>query len=55
MTPLTNEGIIAQLGWSTQIIKAAINLMPLQFRSPYGDILNCVRTITKAMNFTPVM
>jgi len=55
MTTLTNEGIIAQLGWSTQIIKATINVMPLRFRSPYGDIVNRVHTIAKAMNFTPVM
>jgi len=55
MTTLTNEGIIAQLGWSRQIIKDAIGVTPLYFRPPYGDIDNRVRAIAKAMNLTPVM
>ncbi|KAJ8462442.1 hypothetical protein ONZ45_g17929 [Pleurotus djamor] len=55
LTTLTNEQIIAELGWTKKIIKDALGVTPLTFRPPYGDIDDRVRAIAKAMNLTPVM
>ena len=38
LTTLTNEQIIAELGWTRKIIKDALGVTPLTFRPPYGDI-----------------
>ncbi|TFK19438.1 glycoside hydrolase/deacetylase [Coprinopsis marcescibilis] len=55
LTTLTDDEIIAELGWSKQIIKDVIGVTPTQFRPPYGDIDNRVRAIALAMGLTPVM
>lgn len=38
LTTLTNEEIIAELGWTKQIIKDITGVTPNTFRPPYGDI-----------------
>ena len=38
LTTLTTQEIIAELGWSRQIIKDVIGVTPLFMRPPYGDI-----------------
>ncbi|EIW64552.1 glycoside hydrolase/deacetylase [Trametes versicolor FP-101664 SS1] len=49
MTTLTNEQIIAELGWSKKIIKDVLGVTPTYWRPPYGDVDNRVRAIAKAM------
>jgi len=46
MTTLTNEQIVAELGWTSQII-ADLNggRVPAYWRPPFGDADNRVRTI----------
>ncbi|KAI0274859.1 glycoside hydrolase/deacetylase [Gloeopeniophorella convolvens] len=55
LTTLTNEEIIAELGWSRKVIKDILGVTPSMMRPPYGDIDNRVRAICKAMNLVPVM
>ena len=38
MTTLSNEQIIAELGWSKKIIKDLTGVTPNMWRPPYGDI-----------------
>lgn len=38
MTTLTNEQIVAELGWTRAAIKAVIGVTPIYMRPPYGDI-----------------
>lgn len=38
LTTLTNEQIIAELGWSKKVIKDTIGVTPNMMRPPYGDI-----------------
>ena len=49
MTTLTNEQVIAELGWSKKIIKDVLGVTPNFWRPPYGDVDNRVRAIAKAM------
>ncbi|CDO70236.1 Carbohydrate Esterase Family 4 protein [Trametes cinnabarina] len=49
MTTLTNDQIIAELGWSKKIIKDVLGVTPTYWRPPYGDVDNRVRAIAKAM------
>ncbi|KAI0257346.1 hypothetical protein BJV78DRAFT_1116658 [Lactifluus subvellereus] len=55
LTTLTNEEIIAELGWTKKIIKDVTGVEPLMMRPPYGDIDDRVRAICEAMNLAPVM
>ena len=55
LTTLTNEQIIAELGWSKKIIKAVLGVTPNTMRPPYGDIDNRVRAISLAMGLIPIM
>ncbi|KIY47268.1 carbohydrate esterase family 4 protein [Fistulina hepatica ATCC 64428] len=55
LTTLTNEQIIAELGWSRKIIKDVTGVTPNMMRPPYGDIDDRVRAICTAMGLTPVM
>ncbi|CAE7056042.1 unnamed protein product, partial [Rhizoctonia solani] len=55
LTTLTNEEIIAELGWNLKAIKDVTGVTPKTMRPPYGDIDDRVRAICKAMNLTPVM
>jgi hypothetical protein len=55
LTTLTNEQVIAELGWTAKIIKAVTGVTPNTFRPPYGDIDDRIRAIGLAMGFTPVI
>ncbi|KAG6817613.1 hypothetical protein H0H87_006241 [Tephrocybe sp. NHM501043] len=55
LTTLTNEQIIAELGWSKKVIKDVLGVTPNMMRPPFGDIDDRVRAISIAMGLTPVM
>ncbi|KAF5384683.1 hypothetical protein D9757_006226 [Collybiopsis confluens] len=55
LTSLTNEEIIAELGWTKKIIQDILGVTPSYMRPPYGDIDDRVRNISVAMGLTPVM
>lgn len=55
LTTLSNEQIIAELGWSKKVIKDVLGVTPNMMRPPYGDIDDRVRAISIAMGLTPVM
>ncbi|KIP04537.1 carbohydrate esterase family 4 protein [Phlebiopsis gigantea 11061_1 CR5-6] len=55
LTSLTNEQIVAELGWSREAIKTVLGVTPTTMRPPYGDIDNRVRAISMAMGLTPIM
>lgn len=38
LTSLTNEQIVAELGWTRKAIKAALGVVPTTMRPPKGDI-----------------
>ena len=38
LTTLTNEQIIAELGWTKKVIYDVLGVTPLYMRPPYGDI-----------------
>ena len=38
LTTLTNEQIIAELGWTKKVIKDVLGITPNYMRPPYGDI-----------------
>lgn len=55
LTTLTNEQIIAELGWTREAIKQITGVTPNTMRPPYGDIDDRVRAIANAMKLTPVI
>jgi len=71
LTTLTNDQIIAELGWSKKVIKDVLGVTPNIMRPPYGDVefvvlhsylplrlsknSNRVRAIATAMGLTPVI
>ncbi|KAH9456462.1 hypothetical protein Pst134EB_012660 [Puccinia striiformis f. sp. tritici] len=55
LTTLTNEQIVAELGWSTKVIKDVLGVTPNTMRPPYGDIDDRVRYIAMAMGLTPII
>ncbi|KAG9076423.1 chitin deacetylase [Ceratobasidium sp. UAMH 11750] len=55
LTTLSNEEIIAELGWNRKAIKDVTGVSPKTMRPPYGDIDDRVRAICKAMNLVPVL
>lgn len=55
LTTLSNEEIIAELGWNRKAVKDVTGVSPNTMRPPYGDIDDRVRAICKAMKLTPVM
>jgi hypothetical protein len=55
MTTQTTEALIAEFGWSKQIIKDAIGVTPRYFRPAYGDLDDRVRAIAYAMDLVPVI
>jgi peptidoglycan/xylan/chitin deacetylase (PgdA/CDA1 family) len=55
LTTLSNEQIIAELGWSKKVIKDILGVTPNMMRPPYGDIDDRVRAISLAMGLTPVI
>lgn len=55
LTKLRNEEIVAELGWSKQVIRDTIGVTPNTFRPPYGDIDDRVRAIAAQMGLTPII
>jgi peptidoglycan/xylan/chitin deacetylase (PgdA/CDA1 family) len=55
LTTLTNEEIIAELGWSKKVIQDVLGITPSYMRPPFGDIDDRVRNISMAMGLVPVM
>ncbi|KAF8705311.1 Polysaccharide deacetylase, partial [Rhizoctonia solani] len=55
LTTLTNEQIIAELGWTREAIKQITGVTPNTMRPPYGDIDDRVRAIANAMKLTPII
>jgi len=55
LTTLTNDEIIAELGWTKQVIHDILGVTPNMFRPPYGDIDDRVRAICIAMGLSPVI
>ena len=55
LTNLTNEQIVAELGWTMKVIKETIGVTPRTFRPPYGDIDDRVRAIAAKMGLTPII
>ncbi|KAJ9094635.1 chitin deacetylase cda1 [Naganishia cerealis] len=55
LTNLTNEQIVAELGWTMKAIRETIGVTPNTFRPPYGDIDDRVRAVAAKMGLTPVM
>ncbi|KIM22204.1 carbohydrate esterase family 4 protein [Serendipita vermifera MAFF 305830] len=55
LTTLTNEQIVAELGWTRKAIRDVIGVTPLSFRPPYGDMDDRVRAIALAMGMRPVI
>ncbi|KAI0315024.1 hypothetical protein OF83DRAFT_1201766 [Amylostereum chailletii] len=54
LTSLTNEQIVAELGWTREAIRRVIGVSPLTMRPPYGDLDDRVRAISLAMGMIPV-
>ncbi|KAF9269107.1 hypothetical protein L218DRAFT_916710 [Marasmius fiardii PR-910] len=55
LTTLTNEQIVAELGWTRKAIKQVLGVTPTTMRAPYGDIDDRVRAISLAMGMVPSM
>jgi len=55
LTNLTNEQIVAELGWTRKAIKDVTGVTPLTMRPPTGDIDDRVRAISLAMGLTPIL
>lgn len=55
LTTLSNEEIVAELGWTAKVIRDVIGVTPNTFRPPYGDIDDRVRYIAAQMGQTPIM
>lgn len=52
MTSLTNEQIVAELGWSREAIRRVLGVTCRVWRPPYGDVDDRVRAIATAMGLT---
>jgi len=55
LTSLTNEEIVAELGWTRKAVKAVLGVTPTTMRPPWGDIDDRVRAISLAMGLVPIM
>ncbi|KAJ8521272.1 hypothetical protein ONZ45_g2022 [Pleurotus djamor] len=62
LTSLTNEQIVAELGWTRKAIKTVLGVTPLTMRPPFGDIGTFislvddrVRAISLAMGMVPII
>jgi peptidoglycan/xylan/chitin deacetylase (PgdA/CDA1 family) len=51
---LKNEQIVAELGWTREIIKRITGVTPTTMRAPYGDLDDRVRAIALAMGLQPI-
>lgn len=55
LTTLSNEEVIAELGWTREAIRQITGVSPNTMRPPYGDIDDRVRAICQAMGMTPII
>ncbi|WWD21295.1 hypothetical protein CI109_105779 [Kwoniella shandongensis] len=55
LTTLSNEQIVAELGWTMKVIKDVTGVTPNTFRPPYGDIDDRVRAVAAQMGLTPII
>ncbi|KAH9000093.1 carbohydrate esterase family 4 protein [Lactarius akahatsu] len=55
LTSLTNEQIVAELGWTRMAIQKVLGVTPTTMRPPYGDIDDRVRAIALAMGMVPII
>ena len=55
LTTLTNEQIVAELGWTREVVRQTIGVSPNTMRPPYGDIDDRVRAISMQMGLTPII
>ncbi|KAF9006049.1 hypothetical protein BDQ17DRAFT_1239435 [Cyathus striatus] len=55
LTSLTNEQVVAELGWTRKAIKRVLGVTPTTMRPPFGDIDDRVRAISLAMGMVPIM
>ncbi|KAH8824680.1 hypothetical protein DL96DRAFT_1614723 [Flagelloscypha sp. PMI_526] len=55
LTSMTNEEIVAELGWTRKAIKDVLGVTPTTMRPPLGDIDDRVRAISMAMGLVPIM
>jgi peptidoglycan/xylan/chitin deacetylase (PgdA/CDA1 family) len=55
LTTLTNEQIVAELGFTREAIKQVLGVTPTTMRPPQGDIDDRVRAISLAMGLVPIM
>ena len=55
LTTLTNDQIIAELGWTREAIKQITGVTPNTMRPPYGDIDDRVRAIALGLGLTPII
>jgi len=55
LTSLTNEQIVAELGWTREAIRRVLGVTPTTMRPPYGDIDDRVRAISLAMGMVPIV
>lgn len=55
LTAMTNEQIVAELGWTRLAIQKVLGVTPNTMRPPYGDIDDRVRAISLAMGMIPMI
>ncbi|KAG7099544.1 hypothetical protein E1B28_001378 [Marasmius oreades] len=55
LTTLTNDEIIAELGWTRKVMKDVLGVTPNVMRPPYGDADDRVRAIARALGMYLVM
>ncbi|KAF7770372.1 CAZyme family CE4 [Agaricus bisporus var. burnettii] len=55
LTSLSNEQIVAELGWTRKAIRRMIGVSPTTMRPPFGDIDDRVRAISLAMGMVPLL
>ncbi|KAF8326848.1 uncharacterized protein EI90DRAFT_3127654 [Cantharellus anzutake] len=55
MTTLSNEQIIAELGWAKKAIKDITGVTPNTWRPPFGDVDDRVRALAQAMGLTTIV
>ncbi|GAA5894606.1 hypothetical protein JCM6882_004860 [Rhodosporidiobolus microsporus] len=55
LTTLTNEEIVAELGWTKKVLYDITGVTPNTMRPPYGDIDDRVRYIALQMGLRPII
>ncbi|RDX40544.1 hypothetical protein OH76DRAFT_1366073 [Lentinus brumalis] len=55
LTAMTNEQVVAELGWTRHAIQTVLGVTPTTMRPPFGDIDNRVRAIANAMGLRPII